>query len=200
MRHAALALSILTVLVAMPGWAGPLEDGRRLIKAGNHAQAIPLLQAAAKANPDDPTPHDLLAQAYEATFQIDAALSAGQRALTIRKRLAAAANVPQVQPVTEESLPPVYVRPGPRKRLPAVTNQSLTKTPMNWKATPIDLPAKPAAVGSDAIAKPAARPTPSPTPTPSATPAPNFQSITESNPLPYDPNALEPIQPPGLPQ
>lgn len=198
MRRAALTLSVLMVLVAMPGWAGPLEDGRRLVKAGDYAQAIPLLQAAAKANPDDPTPHDLLAQAYEATYQIDAALSAGQRALAIRKRLAAAANVPQVQPVTEERLPPVYVRPGLRKRLPAVTNQSLPKTPLNWKATPIDLPAKPATVGSDATAKPAARPTPSPTP--SATPAPNFQSITESNPLPYDPSALEPIQPPGLPQ
>ncbi|GIW22623.1 MAG: hypothetical protein KatS3mg068_1630 [Candidatus Sericytochromatia bacterium] len=47
-----------------------LEEGIKMYNQGDYKKAIELLNKAAQEEPDNPTPHQWLSKAYEATFDL----------------------------------------------------------------------------------------------------------------------------------
>jgi tetratricopeptide (TPR) repeat protein len=195
MRRSLLAFSLLLAMAPQLAWADALSDGIDLVKKGDYERAVTLLKQYAEAHPDDPRPYLHLEKAYEGLYRPTLAIDAHQMWQELRKK--AARPKPTPRPVIDDSpLPPVYVRPGPRTRLPVITNDMIPKQPTVYKATPLDEP-KPqqkSATASDSGAKGAVVPPATPSPSAAPTPAPNLEPILE----PTGFNA-PPVAPPPLP-
>jgi tetratricopeptide (TPR) repeat protein len=196
MRRSMLAFSVLLAMAPQLAWADALGDGIELVGKGDYDRAVPVLMQAAEANPADPRPYLYLEKAYEGLYRLTEAIDAHERYLTLQEK--AARPKPAAKATAgPDLLPPVYVKPGPRPKLPAITNDMIPKQPTVYKATPLDTPppAAKAATGSDAAARGAAvAPPPLPAPSATPTPAPNLLPITESTGY----NA-PPVAPPPLP-
>ena len=79
-------------LAACPNLAGARTDrGQILIRLGRQKEAIPELLAAEKANPEEPSTHFLLAQAYRATGQSTNAAAEMKTFLTLDQKVRNAA-------------------------------------------------------------------------------------------------------------
>ncbi|MBC7545221.1 MAG: hypothetical protein H7338_21050 [Candidatus Sericytochromatia bacterium] len=185
MRRSLLAISLVLSLAPQLALADALDDGMQLVRKGEFEKAVPLLIQAADANPTDPRPHEYLGKAYTGLFQPADALTEDALASDLRQRQRKF--VPATKPrVDVNPLPPIYVRPGPRTSLPAITRDSLPKTTTNYKATPMDLPSPAKAPASDSLAAPTGVTNPVPMatsmpgPMATPTPAPNLQPVGET--------------------
>jgi hypothetical protein len=194
MRRSLVALSLMLAMAPQLARADALSDGIAWLEKGDYERAVTALEQAASAQPADPRPHQYLEKAYEALFRPAQAIIAHEQWLTLREQ--AAKPKPTPKPDTDwEPLPPVYVRPGPRTRLPAITNDMIPRQPpTEYKATPIESakPAAKAANASDAETKAEVAPPALPSPSATPTPPPNLEPI-------LDPTGYNAPAPPAIP-
>jgi tetratricopeptide (TPR) repeat protein len=180
MRRSLVALSLLLAMAPQLARADALSDGIGWLEKGDYERAVTALQQAAEAQPADPRPYQYLEKAYEALFRPTEAIAAHEQWLALREK--AAKPKPTPKPALDwDPLPPVYVRPGPRPRLPAITNEMIPRQPTEYKATPIESakPAAKAANPSDAETKADVAPPALPSPSATPTPPPNLDPLLE---------------------
>lgn len=68
-RLFALSVTIMCLVSAAPAQAGGLNNGIELYNAGKYGQALPVLEAAVRANPYDPAGHYYLGLCYQGLKQ-----------------------------------------------------------------------------------------------------------------------------------